>query len=344
MVSSPTYDPSTLVSGRQFSDNYAVLAQDPYTPLLNRALNGSYPPGSTFKPAQALAFLEDNIIQPNTAYSCTYGWPLGNGHPACHGHSSPLTLVPAIGMSCNSYFCYGLKAMLENKKYDSIQDAMNRLRDLLVMQGYGRTLGVDLPGEKRGTIPNGEFFDKRYKKNWNAFTVITIGIGQGEIEATPLQICNLAATIANRGYFITPHIVKKIKDTAIDSLYSTRRYTGIGTMYYETIADGMRYAVVGAGGTSGVANISDIQVCGKTGTAQNKGPDHSIFMAFAPKDDPQIAISVLVENGGFGATNALPIARLMIEKYLKGAIPESDQWLDIKIKKTVILRNALPKK
>jgi len=345
MVSSPTYDPSILVGGSQFSDNYMSLVQDPYTPLLNRALNGSYPPGSTFKPLQALAFLEEDIIQPSTLYSCAHGFPPGNGHPACHGHASPLSLVPAIGNSCNSYFCYGLKAMLENRKYGTIEAAMNKWRDLMVAQGYGRSLGVDLPGEKKGTIPNGEFYDKVFKgKQWYALNVISIAIGQGEIEATPLQICNFASTVANRGYFYTPHIVKKIKDRSIDSLYTTRKYTGINSDSYETVAEGMRWAVAGSGGTCGKANIPNIEVCGKTGTAQNKGKDHSIFMAFAPKDDPKVAISVVVENGGFGATYAVPIGRLMIEKYLNGAIAESSQWMEDNIKKAVILRNALPKK
>ena len=344
MVSSPTYDPSILV-GSQFSDNYTKLVSDPYVPLINRALNGSYPPGSTFKPLQALAFLEENIIQPSTAYTCHLGFPLGNGKPACHAHASPLTLVPAIGNSCNSYFCWGLVAMLGNKKYGSIQNAINRWRDLMVVQGYGRALGVDLPGEKRGTIPNGDYYDEKFKRRqWYPLNVISIAIGQGEIEATPLQICNFAATVANRGYFYTPHIVKEIKDTDLDSLYTTRKYTGIPAEDYETVADGMRWAVNGEGGTSRIANIPDIEVCGKTGTAENKGKSHSIFMAFAPKDDPKVAISVIVENGGFGATNALPIAKLMIEKYLNGSIPASDQWMEERIKNTIILRDAVQKK
>jgi len=345
MVSSPTYDPSILV-GSQFSDNYTQLVNDPYTPLINRALNGSYPPGSTFKPLQALAFLEENIITPATSYTCNAGFPMGGGKPACHRHASPLALVPAIGNSCNSYFCWGLVAMLDNKKYGSIQNAMNKWRDLMVVQGYGRTLGVDLPGEKRGTIPNGEFYDKIFKgRPWVPLNVISIAIGQGEIEATPLQICNFAATVANRGYFYTPHVVKKIKDESIDSLYTTRRYTGIITENYETIADGMRWAVDGPGGTCHAADLPDIEVCGKTGTAQNKGKDHSIFMAFAPKDNPKVAISVIVENGGFGATYAVPIGRLMIEKYLTGAVSEYSRGMfEDRIKTSVILRNALPKK
>jgi penicillin-binding protein 2 len=341
MISSPTYDPSILV-GRQFGKNFMELTKDPYTPLINRALNGTYPPGSTFKPVQSLIFLQENIIQPSTAYSCYGGFPLGGGHPACHAHGSPLSLVPAIGQSCNAYFCWGLKAMLENKKYGSIQNAMDKWRDYMVAQGYGYALGVDLPGEKRGLIPNSIFYDNIYNKRWNPFTVISIAIGQGEIEATPLQICNFASTVANGGYFYTPHIVKKIKDTPLDSIYVERRYTGIASGHYQSIADGMRLAVTG--GTCRRANIPDIEVCGKTGTAQNKGKDHSIFMAYAPKENPKVAIAVLVENGGFGATYAVPIGRLMIEKYIRREIPESVKGLENEMKNAVILRNALPKK
>ena len=345
MVSSPTYDPAILVGSNNFSDNFSELAKDPYMPLINRAINGSYSPGSTFKPAQALAFLEENIIQPGTAYSCAGGFPLGGGKPGCHLHASPLALVPAIGNSCNSYFCWGLYYMLSNKKYGSFQAAINKWRDLMVAQGFGRPLGVDLPGEKKGTIPNGEFYDIRYKKRWNPLTVITIAIGQGEVDATPLQICNLAATIANRGYFYTPHIVKKIKDTPLDSLYTTQRYTGINSGYYEVVANGMRWAVDGPGGTCRKADLPDVVVCGKTGTVQNRGKDHSLFMAFAPKDNPKVAIAVVVENGGWGADYAVPIGRLMIEKYMDGAISEYSRWMyEDKIMNTTILHNALPKK
>ena len=345
MVSSPTYDPSILVGGSQFSDNYAGLVSDPYTPLINRTLNGSYPPGSTFKPLQALAFLEENIITPATAYTCNAGFPLGKGKPGCHRHPSPLALVPAIGNSCNSYFCWGLVAMLDNKKYGSIQNAMNRWRDLMVAQGYGRTLGVDLPGEKRGTIPNGGFYDRIFKgRPWVPMNIISIAIGQGEIEATPLQICNFAATVANQGYFYTPHVVKGIKDSSVDSLYTTRRYTGIDAGNYATVTDGMRWAVDGPGGTCHTADLPDIKVCGKTGTVQNRGKDHSLFMAFAPEEEPKVAISVVIENGGWGASYAVPVGRLMIEKYLNGSISESDKWIEDNMKNAVILRNALPKK
>jgi len=343
MVSSPTYDPSSLV-GRQFSENFGELTKNPYKSLNNRALLGSMP-GSTFKPVQALVFLAENIIQPGTAYSCYSGFPLGGGKPGCHGHASPLQLVPAIGNSCNSYFCWGMKAMLENKKYKSIQDAMNKWNEIMNAQGFGRALGIDLPSEKKGLIPTGELYDKLFKsRRWVPLNIISIAFGQGEVTATPLQICNFAATVANRGYYITPHVVRKIKDTPIDTVYTKRIYTGIIPEHYETVADGMRWAVVGSGGTSWRANIPNIEVCGKTGTVQNKGKDHSFFIAFAPKDDPKVAISVLVEQGGWGATYAVPIARLMLEKYLNGSIAESSRLLEDNMKNAEVLPYALPKK
>jgi penicillin-binding protein 2 len=340
MISAPSYDPSSLV-GRQFSQSFAQLALNPYTPLLNRAIGGTYPPGSTFKPAQALTFLQENIITPQTTYPCYHGWPAGNGHPACHGHASPLALAGAIGNSCNAYFPSGLKAMLENKKYPSIQAALDKWRDHMVAQGFGYPLGVDLPGEKRGLIPNSMYYDQRGR--WNAFTIISIAIGQGEVTLSPVQIANLAATIANRGHFYTPHIVKQIKGASLDSALLKPRSTHIDPQHYQTVVEGMRWAVNGPGGTCHVANIPDIPVCGKTGTSQNSGRDHSIFMAFAPMDNPQIALMVFVENGGFGATNAVPIGRLMIQKYLKGNIPPSDLPLENRIKNTVILRHVVQK-
>ena len=345
MVSSPTYDPSSLV-GRQFSAAFSDLAKNPYNPLINRAMNGTYPPGSTFKTAQALTFLQENIISANTIYSCYGGFPVGGGHPRCHGHPSHIPLTSAIATSCNSYFCWGLKAMLENRKYGSVQNAMDKWRDYMVAQGFGYPLGVDMPGEKRGMIPNSQYYDKRHSDAkgrpwWKAMTVISIAIGQGEVTLSPIQICNLAATIANRGYFHTPHVVKDIKDTPLDEKYTKPRYTGIDQRHYQTIAEGMRMAVTG--GTCRGANIPDIAVCGKTGTAENKGRDHSIFMAFAPLDDPKVAVMVFVENGGYGANYAVPMGRLMIQKYLKGKIPEEDKWIENNMKNAVILRSVLQK-
>ncbi|MDR0832639.1 MAG: penicillin-binding protein 2 [Candidatus Symbiothrix sp.] len=340
MVSSPGYDPASLV-GRQFGTAYTALERDPYLPLLNRALNGAYPPGSTFKTAQALTFLQEGIIEPETKFACYHGFPLGGGHPGCHGHASPLALVPGIGNSCNSYFAWGLMNMLNSKKYKNIQESMDTWRDHMVAQGFGYRLGVDMPDEKRGLIPNSDYYNKIYKGRWNPFTVISISIGQGEVLLSPIQICNLATTIANRGYYYAPHVVKRIQDTPLDSIYTHPHYTGIDRQHYETVAEGMRWAVAGPGGTCHQANIPDIEVCGKTGTAQNAAKDHSIFMGFAPMNDPKVAVMVFVENGGFGATYAVPMGRLMIEKYLKGDV--RDKNAETYLRNAKILRNVVPK-
>lgn len=318
MVSSPSYDPHLMV-GRPRGRNHMMLSQDPWKPLLNRAIMGTYPPGSTFKPSQALAFLQEGIITSETAYPCYHGFVYAGLRVGCHGHPSPLSLVPAIATSCNGYFCWGLYHMIgARKKYGSVQKAMSTWRDYMVSMGYGYPLGVDLPGEKRGMIPNAEYYDKYYKKSWNGLTVISISIGQGEVTATPLQIANLSATIANRGYFITPHVVRKIDGEPLDSLYTTRRYTKVESEYYDVVVQGMRQAVLG--GTCRGANIPGIEVCGKTGTAQNRGKDHSAFMGFAPMNDPKIAVAVYIENGGFGAQYGVPLGSLIIEQYLNGEL------------------------
>ncbi len=322
MVSSPTYDPRIMV-GRQRGKNNQILSADPMKPLLNRAIMGQYPPGSTFKTSQALTFLEEGIITPQTAYSCSHGFHFGRLTVGCHGHPSPLPLVPAIGTSCNGYFCWGLYYMFNNrKKYASVQEAMTTWKDYMVSMGFGYQLGIDLPGEKRGMIPNAQYYDK-YLRSWNALTVISISIGQGEVNLTPLQIANLGATIANRGYYITPHVVKEVQGEPLDTLYTRKHYTRVSKPNYETVVEGMRRAVTG--GTCSSANNPWYEVCGKTGTAQNRGHDHSVFMGFAPKDDPQIAVAVYVENGGWGATYGVPIGALIMEKFINGHLsPESE--------------------
>lgn len=325
MVSSPTYDPRTMV-GRQRGVNNNRLSLSPHKPLLNRAIMGQYPPGSTFKTAQALTFLQEGIITPGTPYPCSGGFHFKGFKLGCHGHPSPLPLIPSLATSCNAYFCWGLYHMFSNRqKYASVQDAMTRWKDYMVSMGFGYTLGVDLPGEKRGMIPNAAYYDRAYRGSWNAVTVISISIGQGEVAATPLQIANLGATIANRGWFITPHVVKDIQDEEQDTLYTKRRYTMASPQQYQYVVQGMRQAVLA--GTCRKANLPDIAVCGKTGTAQNPhGLDHSAFMGFAPMDDPKIAICVYVENGIWGATYGVPIGALMMEQYLRGGLsPESEE-------------------
>lgn len=342
LVTSPTYDPSILL-GREFGNNYKSLEQNPSKPLFNRATQGAYPPGSTFKTTQGLIFLEEGIISAETAYSCAGGYPPGGGRPRCHAHGSPLSLVPAIATSCNSYFCYGLNAMLSNrKKYANIGEAFDIWKDYLVSMGFGYKLGVDLPSEKRGLVPNSQFYTKIFRtEKWYAQNVISIAIGQGEILATPLQVANLGATIANRGFFYTPHVVRQIQDTPLDKTYTDKRYTGVKEAHYRTIVEGMANAVTG--GTCRGANLlPEIAVAGKTGTAENPhGRDHSWFMGFAPVDKPQVAISVLVENAGFGARFAVPIGRLMILKYMKGEIPANEKYLEDNMANAIILPNVL---
>ena len=239
MVSSPTYDPRMMV-GRQRSKSHIELSRNSWKPLLNRSIMGQYPPGSTFKTTQALTFMSEGIITAQTAYPCYHGFVYKGLRVGCHGHGSPLPLVPALSTSCNGYFCWGLYHMMGNRqKYPTVQVAMDKWRDYMVSMGFGYRLGIDLPGERRGLIPNAMFYDKAYKGSWNGLTIISISIGQGEVNATPLQIANLGATIANRGYFITPHVVKKIEDNKLDTLYTNRRYTMASRQAYEAVVQGI---------------------------------------------------------------------------------------------------------
>ncbi len=328
MVTSPTFDPRSLV-GRQRGKRHKELSRDPMKPLLNRAIMGTFPPGSTFKTSQALTFLQEGIITPQTAYSCYRGFHYGRLRVGCHAHGSPLPLVPAIGTSCNAYFCWGLYHMFNNRvKYHSTQEAMTTWKDYMVSMGFGYRLGVDLPSEARGMIPNADYYDEHYRGSWNALTVIHIAIGQAEVTLTPLQIANLGATIANRGWFITPHIVKEVQDDTLASVYSKKRYTKVSRTNYETVVDGMARAVTS--GTCRGAASSQYVVCGKTGTAQNRGYDHSAFMGFAPRDNPKIAIAVYVENGGYGAHYGVPIGALMMEQYINGHLsPASEKKAEV---------------
>ena len=324
MVSSPSYDPRDMI-GRQRGKHHREMQLDPQKPLLNRSIMGQYPPGSTFKTSQGLTFMTEGIIDPEqTAYPCHRGFVFKGLRVGCHGHGSPLSLVPALSTSCNGYFCWGLYHMLGNRtKYKNVQQAMNTWRDYMVSMGFGYKLGIDLPGEKRGLIPNADFYDRAYKSDWSGLTVISISIGQGEVNLTPLQIANLGATIANRGFFYTPHVVKSVKGEPLRKEFTERRYTKASREAYEYVVKGMRSSVLG--GTCKALNRSDIIMCGKTGTAQNKGHDHSVFMGFAPMDNPKIAIAVYVENGGFGATFGVPIGGLMIEQYLHGKLSDGSE-------------------
>ena len=333
MASSPTFDPQILV-GRKRGENHRLLSQDNQKPLLNRAIMGTYPPGSTFKTSQALTFLQEDIVTPTTSFPCALGFRHKGLHVGCHAHSSPIALAPSLATSCNSYYCWGLYRMIGAEKYGSSQTALTRWKDHMVAMGFGYRLGIDLPGEARGFIPNSAFYDKWYGKRWNGLTIASISIGQGEVTLTPLQIANLGATIANRGYYITPHIVKEVQGGELDSLYTTPKHTMVEPRHYETVVQGMREAVLN--GTCGEANLPGFEVCGKTGTAQNKGKDHSAFMGFAPMYAPKIAVAVYVENGGFGAVYGVPIGALIMEKYLTDTLSEESEKKAQKIQQRTI--------
>ena len=320
MVSSPTYSTFDMV-GKQRGENIMRLLQNTNHPMFNRAISGTYPPGSTFKPSQALTFMQEGIITSDyTSYPCTQGFRFRNMKVGCHSHPSPLSVKPALSTSCNGFFCWGLYYMFNNRtKYASTQEAMTRWKDYMVSMGFGYRLGIDLPGESRGMIPNADYYDKHLKR-WNALSVISISIGQGEVTLTPLQIANQGATIANRGYYITPHIVKGIQGGAIADSLRRPHYTMANARYYEEVVSGMRGAVTSSIGTCHGAQNPWYEVCGKTGTAQNRGHDHSVFMGFAPRNNPQIAVAVYVENGGFGATFGVPIGSLIMEQYIRGEL------------------------
>lgn len=321
MVSSPTFDPRSMI-GKMRGKNLQTMTLDPAKPLLNRAIMGQYPPGSTFKTGQAITYYSEGIINDSTRYPCPHGFSFKGLHVGCHSHASPISLVPALSTSCNAYFCWGLYHMLSNRqRYKTLDGAMNRWRDYMVSMGFGYKLGIDLPGEKRGMIPNANFYNNAFGK-WNALSVISISIGQGEVNLTPLQIANLGAIIANRGYYYTPHVVRKIQGHRLDKKYLTK-HKAMGTpRAYDRVVAGMVSSALG--GTCAHAARAGYTLAGKTGTAQNRGKDHSVFMGFAPVDSPKIAIAVYVENGGFGAVYGVPIGSLMMEQYINGKLTPGD--------------------
>ncbi|MCQ2973596.1 MAG: penicillin-binding protein 2 [Bacteroidales bacterium] len=323
LISSPGYDPNLLV-GSDISINYPALLADKYKPMYNRAIMAYYPPGSTFKPINALIGLQEGIISANTAFPCNGGFSIGSHVVKCH-HAGSLDLTTAIQHSCNAYFCYEFSKLISDKKYHRADSAYSNWRRRVQAFGLGIKLNSDLPQEKQGIIYSKDYYNKFYGEGrWSAFTIISLSIGQGELSFTPLQICNACATIANRGYYVIPHIVKKIEgQQQIDSRFIEHQETGIEQKYFAPVIQGMRE--VCELGTGRAAQVPGVIVCGKTGTAQNPhGKDHSIFEAFAPMDNPKIAIAVYVENGGFGSQYAAPIAGLMIEKYLNDTISRKD--------------------
>lgn len=320
MVTNPGYDPNLLV-GRVRGENYGKLNRDTLKPLFNRALMAKYPPGSTFKLIQGLIGLQEGVIDENTSFSCRGGYYFGGRvRPRCHAHSSPVDLGFSIQTSCNAYYCNVFKRVLD--KYPSSEEGYNKWREYVASFGLGSRLMVDLTSEVSGFVPESTYYDRYYgRHHWNGHTIISLAIGQGELGVTPIQMANFSATIANRGWYYTPHYIKEIDGEPLsDSTYTTKHRIDIDAVHFEKVVDGM-FRVIESGTGRGVRFSPDIDVCGKTGTAENPhGKDHSIFIAFAPKDNPKIAIAVYVENVGFGSTWAAPITSLMLEKFLTDTI------------------------
>jgi len=320
LVSSPGIDVDMLAD---IGHHYDEIIKDPHRPMFNRAVQASYPPGSVFKLVNGLIGLQEGVTTPESRFPCSNGYHYGNRKLGCHGHRSPLDLEEAVMMSCNGYFCYVLKAVLENKKYKDVGEALDKWNEYVHSFGFGDKLGSDFPAELGGNIPTSKYYNKIYGKGgWKFTTIISISIGQGEVGATPLQIANLCATVANRGWYRIPHIVKASEGVEIDPRFYEKHYTMVDSTNFKKVVPGMWRAVnsgYGSGGTASVAAVPGLDICGKTGTAQNpRGADNSVFICFAPKDNPRIAVAAYVENAGFGATWAAPIASLLVERYLTG--------------------------
>jgi penicillin-binding protein 2 len=335
LVSAPGYNPSLLV-GRERTANYMNLEHDTeMKPLYNRALMANYPPGSTFKPIQALIALQEGVITASSSFSCNQGYYGRGVSVGCHLHKSPLDLVHGIENSCNSYFTNVFFRIIENPNYKNVEENYNLWRKYVLSFGIGSRLNADFNNELSGFIAEPSYYDRYYSSgHWNAVTIRSLAIGQGEILVTPLQMANWTAAIANRGYYMIPHVAKKIEgiDT-IEHRFYEKHVIDIDTANFNLVVKGMELAVNGGPGrTAGIAQLKDIIVCGKTGTAQNPhGKDHSVFIAFAPRDDPKIAIAVYVEHGEWGASYAAPIASLMIEKYLTDSIAPDRKWLEARM-------------
>ena len=322
-VTSPTYDPNLLV-GRERGQHYKELQADPMKPLINRAISGTYPPGSTFKTVVGLIAMQSGSITPATCFHCS-----GTGSlpiKCTHSHGSSPDFANAIMNSCNPYFYESFKATINNLKFGGIKEGYRYWKEMTYKLGLGRKFDTDIPYERKGNIPDCEYYDKMYGGQWNSVTIRSLGIGQGEVLVTPLQLCNIAALIANEGYYYPPHLIKCFGDsTAIPEVMTTKVDPGIDPKWVRTMKRGLRTVFSGPHGTARRYELKDIPQCGKTGTAQNPhGNYHSNFIAFAPEENPKIALAVIIENGGYGATWAAPIASLMIEKYIRGYTVRED--------------------
>jgi len=335
IVTSPTYNPDLFV-GKKLSENYKKIERQKGKPLFNRALRSMYPPGSTFKMVNALIGLQQGVITPRTVF-ITNGYDAGT-HIVKDHISGVVTFENSIQHSSNAYYCHVYKRIISNKEFPDYATAYEEWKKYVESFGLGVKLNTDLDFERKGIIYSSSYFDKYYGKgHWNYNTIISLAIGQGELGFTPLQIANMTATIANRGYYYTPHVIKRIEGDTISKRFKEKHFTKIESKNFEPVINAME-KVISAGTGYAIYN-PEIRICGKTGTAQNPhGKDHSIFIAFAPKDNPKIAIAVYVENAGFGSTWAAPIAGLMIEKYLTGKINKT--WQEKRILEGNLINNS----
>ncbi len=325
LVSSPGINVDKLAS---ISKYYKEIVNDPLKPMFNRAVMAAYPPGSVFKLVNGLIALQDEVVDTVVRYPCHMGYHVGRG-VGCHSHPSPLDLTHAIMMSCNAYFCYAFRDIIDNPAYPNVTAAFSHWKELVESFGFGHKLGSDLPNELGGVLPSVKGYDRIHGKGrWKSLSIISLAIGQGEIGTTPLHLANLAATVANRGYYYTPHIIKSVEDTVVHADYSKRHYTKVDPSNFQKVIYGMYLAVnapPGSGGTATRVAVKGLDICGKTGTAQNPhGKDHSVFICFAPRDNPKIAVAAYIENAGFGATWAAPIASLLVEMYINRKVDRKD--------------------
>ena len=338
-VSSPAYDPNLMV-GRKRGNNYMALLNDKYKPMFVRPIQAEYPPGSIFKVVNALVAQQFRLINENTYFFCPGGYRYGRkGFMGCtHVHGS-INLKNSITESCNTYYGYAYSKMIDYAGMRPV-NGFKRWRKAVSAFGIGTALGIDLPGERNGLLPTDELYTKRFKNDqWGSAYTISLSIGQGELGITPLQMANVMAIVANRGFFYKPHLIKAIgSKKVIKKEYLQKNNAGIDSKYFNVVIDGMSAVVNQPSGTAWYSKIEDIEMCGKTGTVQNPhGKDHSVFVAFAPRNNPKIAIAVIVENAGSGATWSAPIASLMVEKYIKKSISRPQIYVD-----RIMQANLLP--
>lgn len=340
MVSAPNYNPNLLSLNRDRGKAFTALNQDTLKPFFNRSVMAKYPPGSIFKTVVALVGLQEEAISPNHYFPCEMGYYYAGRLYGCHAHTPVRGVAAAIQHSCNAFFFRTIRKIIDHHGFSTPQIGLDTLNNYLYRFGLGRPLGFDFPQESAGNLPTSAYYDELYPKDkggWRSPTIMSIGIGQGEVQLSTIQMANLAAIMANRGHYFIPHLVKAYGDgQPIPAKFREPVFTGVDSVYYDHVVEGMARVVTS--GTGYTAYIPDIPICGKTGTSQNPhGKDHSVFFAFAPRENPQIAIAVYVENGGWGTTYAAPIASLMIEKYIRGEISPARKWWEERMLNTDLI-------